>query len=87
MLYGESRAAPAIDLDSVEAQIVADAMELGMSYQLSTNLLNVYCEQNGEEPYSTVSIQTAVANLKPKYGTLRKRKQGHLDANSHWSKS
>eukprot|EP00536_Pseudo-nitzschia_multiseries_P011034 jgi/Psemu1/27662/gm1.27662_g len=65
-----------IPLDSVEAEIIADALESGNSINMSTYIVNQYREKN-ELPSLTYSAVRGCRNrLKPQILAIKKGKQG-----------
>jgi len=64
--YSMSHGKPAlVQLDSVVAQIIADATQIGMSGRLTQQLVNMHCLDNNEEPYSLSNVRTAIDSLQP----------------------
>jgi hypothetical protein len=49
---------PLIDLKSIEAQIIADAMEAGFKDQQALCLINQHCKENGTDAYTLTLIKT-----------------------------
>jgi hypothetical protein len=76
-----------IDLKSIEAQIIADAMESGFDAAKALLLVNKHCEEIGQESYTITPVQTCYRNLKPKFKKIKKRSQGFTDAKSPWCKA
>jgi hypothetical protein len=76
-----------IDLDSIEAQLIADCMESNMS--LCTTLLVVNKHQmEMEEPSFTIHpIQRTVKALKPKYQRVGKTSQRSKDPAAPWPRA
>jgi hypothetical protein len=71
---------------SIEAQIIADAMESGFDAAKALLLVNKHCQEIGKDSYTITPVQTRYRNLKPKFKKICKRSQGFTDANSPWCK-
>ena len=75
-----------IDADSFDAQLIADMIEAGYSYQNCTIALNLKKNQM-DLPFVTFSAVYGVANrLDPIQRTVKKRKQGSFNPDDKWSK-
>jgi hypothetical protein len=72
---------------SVEAQIIADAVEDGMSMAMAHALVNKHCYEGGLEPYSLSAVRTLILSLEPVVTPLVKLKQGDTDPDSAWSRA
>ena len=75
-----------IPIDGVEAQIIADAIELGMSLRLTHALVVTHCEQNDMLPFSSAAVSSIMKKLEPRRLKVGKRKQGHTSKDLDWSK-
>ena len=76
-----------IDADSFDAQLIADMIEVGYSYQKCTIALNMKKNQMNL-PFVTFSAVYGVANrLDPVRRTVKKRKQGSFNPDDKWSKA
>ena len=75
---------PSIALDSIEAQIIADCCEDGMSIELTRATVNEHCRQNGESSFTLAPIYRVSRALKPKKCRIKKRNQGSEDKQSAW---
>ena len=74
-----------IDADSFDAQLIADMIEAGYSYQKCTIALNLKKNQM-DLPFVTLSTVYGVANrLDPITRTVKKRKQGSFNPEDKWS--
>jgi hypothetical protein len=72
---------------SVEAQIIADAVEDGMSMAMAHALVNKHCFEAGQEPFSLSAVRTLILSLDPVVSPLVKLKQGDTDPDSAWSRA
>jgi hypothetical protein len=72
---------------SVEAQIIADAVEDGMSMAMAHVLVNKHCFEAGLEPFSLSAVRTLILSLDPVVTPLVKTKQGDTDPGSAWSRA
>ena len=72
---------------SVEAQIIADAVEDGMSMAMAHALVNKHCFENGQEPFSLSAVRTLILSLDPVVTPLEKTKQGDTDPGSAWARA
>jgi hypothetical protein len=68
-----------IEKTSVEAQIIADTVEDGMSMAMAHALVNKQCFEAGQEPFSLSAVQTLILLLEPAVTPLVKLKQGDMD--------
>jgi hypothetical protein len=72
---------------SVEAQIIADAVEDGMSMAMAHALVNKHCAEAEQEPFSLSAVRTLILSLEPVVSPLEKLKQGDTDPGSAWSRA
>lgn len=77
---------PILTTDSVEAHIVADSIEDGLSVPQTTLMCNEHRRQEGQSALTEAPVYTLVKKLKPKVSSVKKRKQGKKDVDSPWSK-
>ena len=75
-----------IKKDSVEAQIIADGVEDGMSMSMAHALVNWHCAKSNQEPFSLSAVRTLILSLDPVVSPLVKTKQGDTDPTSPWSR-
>ena len=76
-----------IDANSFDAQLIADMIESGYSYQKSTIALNMK-KHEMNLPFVTFSAVYGVANrLDPVRRTVKKRKQGSFNPDDKWSRA
>jgi hypothetical protein len=75
-----------IDFKSIEAPIIADAMESDFEVAKALLLVNKHSKEMGKDSYTITPVQTCYCNLKPKFKKTRKRSQGFTDVNSQWCK-
>ena len=76
-----------IPSDSIQAQIVADAIEMGLSTVRAWHLLNSHEIDEGREAVSLSAVMSLVSKLKPKLVHSKKRKQGSKDPNDLWCRA
>jgi predicted flap endonuclease-1-like 5' DNA nuclease len=72
---------------SVEAQIIADAVEDGMSMAMAHIIVNKHCYEADREPFSLSAVRTLILSLAPVVTPLIKLKQGDTDPTSAWSRA
>jgi hypothetical protein len=72
---------------SVEAQIIADAVEDGMSMAMAHALVNKHCFEAGHEPFSLSAVLTLILLLEPLVTPLVELKQGDTDPDLAWSRA
>jgi hypothetical protein len=72
---------------SVEAQIIVDAVEDGMSMAMAHALVNKHCYEAEQDPYYLSAIRTLILSLDPVVSPLVKLKQGDTDPDSAWSRA
>ena len=78
---------PKIKVDSIQAQIVADAVEMGLSTSRAWHLLNENELDEGREAISLSAVNSLVGKLNPKLVHTKKRKQGSKDPNDLWCRA
>ena len=71
-----------IDMDFQEAQIIADAVESGMSMLTAWLLANNHSELNELTLLCIYSVGTCIDKLKPFVQKVKNKKQGSLDINA-----
>eukprot|EP00978_Attheya_sp_CCMP212_P008684 scaffold20425_cov45-Attheya_sp.AAC.2 len=76
-----------IEETSADAQIVADAIEDGMSIRLTTMLVNLHRQEQGLSAYTKAPIIHIMKKMKPIVTKIKITKQGSRDANSPWAKA
>jgi hypothetical protein len=76
-----------IAIDSIEAQIIVDALESDFSTCLAHWLVNQHCKEAGTDSYTLKPIKTCYKKLKPRYWKILKIGQGSYDVNSAWAKA
>ena len=76
-----------IRMDSIEAQIIADSIESGLSRQRTWENVNRHRRENNEELLSESCIAYALRKMRPKMVTIKKRKQGSTDPGSNWAQA
>ena len=74
-------------LDSVEAQIIADSIESGLSLRRTWHNVNRHRQDNGDELVSESCVSYILRKMKPKMVRIKKRKQGSTDVNSNWAQA
>ena len=75
------------DIQSAEAQIVADGIESGLSVAKTWHNVNWHRSQNGEEMVSQSCIISLMRRIKPKVVKIKKRKMGSSDPTSTWAQA
>ena len=78
--------APKFDLDSVEAQMIADSVESGLSIARTLGFLNEHLVGEGWEASTMSSIISVVQRLRSMIKKVDKQKQGSSDPNSDWAR-
>ena len=78
---------PTFALDSVEAAMIADSIEAGLSVSKTLVFLNEHLVGEGREPATISSIVSVISRLKPQVVKVQKQKQGSKDPNSDWAKA
>ena len=76
-----------IRMDSIEAQIIADGLESGLSLKSTWRNVNKHRDESNQELVSESCVAYALRKMKPKLIRIKKRKQGSTDPNSNWSKA
>ena len=74
-----------IDLDSVDAQLIADHLEKGASYEMAANIINTEKSMKNEPPLTLSAVYGCARRLKPLVTAVKKRKQGSIDPQDPWS--
>ena len=74
-------------MDSVEAQIIADSVESGLSIARTLGFLNEHLVGEGREAATMSSIISVVQRLRPMIKKVDKQKQGSSDPNSDWARA
>jgi hypothetical protein len=77
----------AIKDGSHEQQMVADCLEKGLSYAVTTDLINHYLFQNGEETIRRSAVVSCSKRMKAQVTKIVKRPQGSDDETSKWARS
>jgi hypothetical protein len=76
-----------IETDTASAQIIADALESGLSFVQARDLVNLHLEEE-KEPLVTVSaIRGCYQRLGAKTIRIPKKRQGTTDIDSPWAKA
>ena len=75
------------ELDSIEAQIVADACESGLSTEKALTCLNAHLFEEGRSLTNKSAVISLIVRLNPQLKRVRKRKQGSHDPNSPWARA
>ena len=70
-------------LNSVEAQIIADSIESGLSLRRTWDKVNRHRQDNGDELVSESCVSYILRKMRPKMVRIKKRKQGSTDVNSN----
>ena len=68
----------------MQAQIVVDALGMGLSTTRAWNLLNMNEVDEGREAMSLSAVTSLVGKLKPKLVHTKKRKQGSRNPSNPW---
>ena len=76
-----------IRLDSVEAQIIADSIESGLSQRRAWDNVNRHRKENGDELVLESCVAYALRKMKPKMVKIKERKQGLTDPESNWAQT
>ena len=76
-----------IMIDSIEAQVVADCLEGGLSVERSRQMLNEHMLENNKEGYTRSAVDSLVLRMNPRIEKITKRKQGSRDPNNPWSQA
>ena len=74
-----------IALDSLEAQIICDSMEIGNSLRVTKMNLNDFRRRNDLFTYGYNPIYTCYKNMKPRITPIHHKKQGSIDPESPWA--
>ena len=76
-----------IKINSMQAQVLADCIESGLSIMKSRQILNDHMLENGENAYSRSAIDSLLLRMKPRIEKNSKRKQGSRDPSHPWSRA
>ena len=76
-----------IRLDSMEAQIIADSIESGLSQRRAWENVNRHRKENGDELVLESCVAYVLRKMKPKMVKIKKRKQGSTDPESNWAQA
>jgi len=76
-----------IRMDSLEAQIIADSIEAGLSTRRAWENVNRHRRDNNDELLSESCVSYALRKMKPKMVTIKTRKQGSSDPDSNWAQA
>ena len=76
---------PKVSLDSVEAEIVASAIEDGMSIRNTLNYINTWLHTNKQSLWTYWNVQSLVKRLQPTVTAVGTQKQGSSNPNSAWA--
>ena len=82
--YGVTGRKPIVPIDSLEAEIIADAFEGGNSIQMSTHIVNQFRKDNELESLTESAVRGCMERLLPEIKKIKKGKQGSNDVNSAW---
>ena len=73
-----------IPLDSLEAQLIADYMETGLSFERVCEEINVDRKKEDKELFTLSTIYGVVRRLEPLHSTVKKRNQGSTNPDHPW---
>eukprot|EP00536_Pseudo-nitzschia_multiseries_P017905 jgi/Psemu1/53088/gm1.53088_g len=76
-----------IPLDSVEAEVIADALESGNSINMSTYIVNQYREKNELPSLTYSAVRGCMNRLKPQILSIKKGKQGSKNIEHAWCRA
>ena len=82
--YKNSGRKPIIAVDSVEAEIIADAIESGNSIKMASHIANKYREEKGRDSLTLSAVTGCFHRLRPEIKPLKRGKQGSMDIASAW---
>ena len=85
--FERGRPAKLVEDGSDEQKIVANYMERGCSYTLTTIVLNIYRYQHGKVPISRSAVVNAAERMNMRETPVEKRNQGNLDPESEWARA
>ena len=74
-------------IPSVEAEIIADSMEMGNSLKMSTHVVNLYRKENELGALTQSAVRGCFVRLKPQIRAVKKGKQGSDDIESAWCRA
>ena len=78
---------PLIDLESVEAEIVADSFEGGQTLDFATYNVNTHRESKGLPSLTSSAVYGCFRRMKPQVKKIKRGKQGSKDKESPWSRA
>ena len=78
---------PMFETDSIDANIIANNIESGLSERNTLGILNQHLTSDGREPATRASIVSVIRRLKPKIVKVEKQKQGSSDETSLWARA
>jgi hypothetical protein len=78
---------PILSVESVEAQIIADALEQGTSIPNACWLANKHRKETGEDSLCIAPVRNLIKRMKPSVEKIKKRAQGSLSATSVQAKA
>ena len=78
---------PQIATTSIEAEIIADAVEAGLSLTKALYLVNEHLAEEGREGTTMSAILSVIQRLNPQIKRIQKRKQGSSDPKSPWARA
>ena len=76
-----------IDVESIEAQIICDALEDGCSYRLAWAFLAFHSVEEGNEPFSLSAVITLSKRMSALVTKVPTKSQGSYDADSAWARA
>jgi len=76
-----------LDINSVEAQILADTMELGLGLREADHIINEYRSIVSKLHVSVSIVYNLHRALEPAVSSIAKHKQGNADKGSPWAKA
>ena len=76
-----------IRIGSLQAQMIANHIESGLSIQRTCEFINHYQYENNEELISISCVVWTIRKMKPKIVPVKSRKQGSNDPDSSWSQA
>jgi hypothetical protein len=79
--------APKVNLDSLEAEMVASAIEDGMSFRTALSYINTWLQSKGKGLWTYWNITSLVQRLNPEWQTVGGQSQGSRDPNSKWARA
>jgi hypothetical protein len=79
--------APKVNLDSVEAEMVASGIEDGMSFRGALSYINTWLQTQGKGLWTYWNITSLVERLNPEWQLVGGQSQGSRDPNSKWARA